>query len=169
MITEQKFLTETELNTLKRSLESAPQRDRLMILTTMYTGSRSVETLNLTTNDLGERSITIHGVKGSADRTVPILDMDYWFELLTYIDANKVRGKIFPISTRHYRRVFDKYCQTKSLKSLRHTMGVRFYKSSRDIHAVKHVLGHKQINNTMVYMDFVESQEVIKEKMRGIF
>lgn len=171
MITEKKFLTEKELDALKKKLdEGGNERDKLLILSALYTGARRNEILNVRPCDLGENSITIYGLKGSNDRTIPIFDDAYWQSLKAFISINKIEEHcpIFNITPRHFNRIFKTYSE-KSVKALRHTMGVNFYKASRDIKANQHILGHKNIQNTIVYMDFVESQESIRDKLGKVF
>jgi integrase len=70
-------------------------------------------------------------------------------------------GKLFPISTRMLRKIWAKVrpANGKGVHSLRHTVGVDYYKESRDVHGTGGVLGHKSLKNTMIYLTFVESRE----------
>ena len=170
MITENKFLNDEELKSFLTKVKNTDNtRDRLLMLTSLYTGARSREVLNIRPADIGNQTITIYGLKGSDDRTIPILDERYFAELKRYVKDTPNESKVFPITTRHFRRLFDKFCTEKKLHSLRHTMGIKFYEKSRDLLSVKKILGHKQVLNTMYYMDYVESQETFKSKMKGIF
>jgi integrase len=73
-------------------------------------------------------------------------------------------GRIFPISYQRLYQIWDhwKPCK-KKLHSLRHTFAIELYRRTRDLRLVQMALGHKSINNTMVYADYIYTQEELKK------
>ena len=92
--------------------------------------------------------------------------------LLQYLNIDKsttlspelMKQRIFPISYIRFHQIWDKYrpCH-KKLHSLRHTFAIRLYKKTKDIRLVQFALGHRNIANTMIYADYVYSQEELKK------
>ena len=170
-LTQNKFLTDTELKQLKDLLKkNRGHRDALLISMGLFTGARCEEILNIRKRDIKNKTVTIKGAKGSNNRTIPIVNKEFYADLLQYIKHLNNDDRLFNISTRRVRAIWELYRPNSKLgfHCLRHTVGVLLYSSSKDIHAVKTVLGHKSINSTMIYMNFVESNRVLKEVMKGI-
>ena len=38
---------------------------------------------------------------------------------------------------------------------------------TKDIHLVRNLLGHKNINNTLIYLDYVQSQDDFRKALVG--
>lgn len=172
-ITEQKILNEQELEKFIYHLNNFKgTRDSIMLRIALRTGARSIEVLRIRPMDVGNQNVTIYGVKSSNDRTIP-LPKDLFDELKTYIKEESIPANeyVFKMTTRHYRRIFKQFCPNvyKSSKSMRHTFGVKLYQNCKEIIPVKAALGHRQINNTMVYLEYVELQDTLKDKMKGMF
>jgi integrase/recombinase XerC len=51
--------------------------------------------------------------------------------------------------------------KSKGVHSLRHSFAINLYKKSRDVRFVQVCMGHRNINNTMVYADFVDENEIV--------
>jgi len=72
--------------------------------------------------------------------------------------------KIFPITYNRYRQIWEMYRPThKKLHSLRHTFAIELYKKTKDIRLVQFALGHRNITNTMIYADYVYSQQELRK------
>ena len=168
-LTQNKFLNDVELKKLKKLLKkNRGERDAILISIGLYTGARCQEILNIRKRDIKNKTITIRGLKGSNDRTIPIVNKEFYIDLLQYIKELNNDDKLFNISTRRVRAIWELYKPNPNLgfHCLRHTVGVLLYSSSKDILAVKTILGHKSIDSTMIYMNFVESNKVLKEVMK---
>lgn len=166
-----KFLTDKEVEAQLDLLNAhRGERDSIMIRVALYTGGRGCEVLAVTKADLREGAVFLYGAKGSNDRLVPV-PMDFFRELLELATHLQAEDRLFPISTRHFRRIWDTWrvAPDKGAHCLRHTLGVRHYANCTDIHATKTVLGHKNIANTMKYLDFVEGQRKLRSTMKGVF
>lgn len=169
-LTKDKFLTDKELEQLNKTLQRFKNDPHsLLIRLVLFTGARSAEALQITAGDLEDGAVFIRGAKGSNDREAHVPAA--FFEELTQFAKGLARDqRLFPISERHFRRIWDQWRPVaKGGHCLRHTFGVRLYKDTRDINAVKHALGHKNIKNTMVYLDFVESNEKLKSAAESMW
>lgn len=167
-----KFLNDLELEELFIKLkEERGQRNALLIRLVLETGARSVEALQVTKADIKDGGgVHLHGAKGSNDRTVPI-SAELFRDLQQYAAQMNDCDKLFPITTRRFRQIWARYRINPNLglHALRHTYGVRLYNSGNDIHAVKTALGHKNISNTMVYLDFVEGVKKLRKSTKGMW
>jgi len=170
-LTQNKFLTDKELKDLKINLSNESNKVHvLMVELALFTGARSAEILAVTTDDFNGETVVIHGKKNSNDRTVP-LPKNFVFKLKEYMKNISEGEHIFPVSTRQFRNVWKKLTPNKgkSLHSLRHTHGVKLYNNCEDLHTVKTVLGHKNVKNTMVYLDYVEGNKKVKKAISGMW
>jgi integrase/recombinase XerD len=162
MFSSQKFLSEQEDESLCNALSSAPMRDALMFRMLRQYGMRASELLALRKCDVDfDRGVLfVSGVKGGLNRELPILER---FDE----DLRQVCGglsgredRLFAIGYNRLGDIWRRYRPvSKGLHSLRHTSAVRLYQKSKDLLLVKRFLGHRSIETTMIYQDFVYSQE----------
>ena len=168
-INKNKYLLDPEVLRLEGSLESLPvdkDRDALAIWLLLRTGARATELLNLRTQDLNvyDKTVFIRGIKGSNDRELPL--NPWLFERLRLYAERELPkgGDLFPICYHRLRQIWDWYRPApKKLHSLRHTFAIRLYKKTRDLRLVQVALGHRNIANTMVYADYVYSQQELRK------
>jgi len=169
-LTFDKCLDDDEYEALVNTIKFAPiTRDKIMIQLALATGARAQEILNIRKKDLmtKTKSVRVYGLKGSFDRDIPLRP-----ELFSSLQ-NLPTEKLFPISYQRLYQVFQdfaprKHALDKKLKTfhcLRHTCAIRLYKRTKDVKAVQMILGHKDLRNTMIYVDFVYSQEHLREIM----
>jgi len=164
-LTKNKFLSDAEVHLLITYLESRKgERDSLLLRLALYTGARSCEVLMIRKSDLRDASVFVRGAKKSNDRIIP-LRKSFFDELQRFCAEMHEDELLFKIKTRRFRKIWDMYRPNRNLglHALRHTFGVKMYNSCADIKAVKTLLGHKSINNTMKYLDFVESQKKLRQ------
>lgn len=131
-------------------------RDKLMLRLALSTGIRASELTGLEKSFLNpnNNSIFVNALKNGIDREMP-LTASFFSELVHY-SGSVPGGLIFPIGYDTLaKRVWKMYrpCR-KKFHSLRHTFAVRLYLETKDIHLVKAALGHRSIDNTMVYLDY---------------
>lgn len=159
----QKFLSEKEYAHLRGLVFKKTTRSAVILKIGMYTGARAQEILNIKKNDFNsaEKTILIRGLKGSNDREIPIPNRIFG-QLYRY-SLNQKSERIFPFTYTILNRVWLRYrpCN-KSFHSLRHTFAMRIFSSTKDIKLVQTALGHRSINNTMIYVDFVYSRRELK-------
>lgn len=159
-LTRAKYLSEPEVLRLREILArfsvKAP-RDCLMIRLALETGGRAQEVLNLTRSDVDyeHQAVCIKGIKDSNDREIP-LSPDTWAEVLGHIASMPAdQQRLFNITYRRLEQIWREYRPTpKKFHALRHTFAIRLYRSCRDILIVKTALGHRNIANTMVYLEY---------------
>jgi integrase/recombinase XerC len=167
-----KYLLDPEVEKLEsllnRSRES-DQRNVLILELALRTGARAQELLNLRLQDLNsyDQTVFIRGLKGSNDREIPISQLLFArLEAWTRSDgyrAQSTSGQIFDLGYHRLRQVWDWYRPApKKFHSLRHTFAIRLYQKTKDLRLVQLALGHRNITNTMVYADYVYSQQELR-------
>lgn len=173
-ITENKYLSDTERDSLFKLInKNKGDRNSIMFKLMLLTGSRCSEILKLTPQSFNkEGSVTIIATKNSNNRTLP-LPKPIVAEVLEYIKTQNLKqtDKLFPISLRQFHRLWDVWRPNakKGSHSIRHTTAILLYLNCGDIKKVQALLGHKQINNTMCYLDFCEGVRELKQAMKGMW
>lgn len=167
-INKNKFLMDRECEhlelLLKKYIHTEP-RNALLILLALHTGARAGEILGLQKGDLNpyEQSVFIRGLKNSNDREIPIYDW-LFAALERYLEHEKITDFLFPISYHRLRQIWLDYRPVpKKFHCLRHTFAIRLYKKVKDIRLLQIALGHRNITNTMIYADFVYSQQEMRK------
>lgn len=164
-LTPNKFLTDDELKLfLEKRDAKKGTRDGVILGILLYTGARQCEILAIRKNDIQSQGVFIFGRKKSKDGH-QILPMEFYNELVEYIAHLKDEDLLFQVTTRTLRNVWYRFTpnHSKSLHSLRHTYGVKFYKATKDIRGTKNGLRHKNIKNTLIYLDYVDNLEIQKK------
>lgn len=167
-LTLDKYLLDSEYEHLEQTLDrfyETDERNCLMLEFLMRTGVRAQEALNVSKKDFNDEqeTIYIHTLKGGIDREIPI-PKRLWTKLKKYSQKTET-DRIFNIGYDQLRNIWFEYRPVKKkLHSLRHSAAIRFYKKCRSIHLVMKILGHADIQTTMIYVNFTED----REKMRKI-
>lgn len=159
-----KFLTDEEQARLLKTLEN--DRDGLLIKTCLYTGGRIGEVLNLKVSDLSDtNSLYIRGIKNSFNREIPIkAPFAKALRAFIYERSLKPEDRIFGISYPMVQKIWNKYRpNNKKLHSLRHTFALNLYRKSKDIRLLQNALGHKCLNNTLIYQTYQYSQTELRK------
>lgn len=164
-----KYLVDSELSELKRVLslfKKKDSRNTCLIEVALSTGGRASEILNLTWADLdpSEKTVFIKGLKGSNDREIPIKDS--LFKRIEELKEGTSLGtsKVFNISYPRLIQIWNDYKPVnKKFHSLRHTFALNLYKKTRDLRLVQVALGHRNIQNTIVYAEYVYSTEELRK------
>lgn len=170
MITKQKFLSDSEYTMLKNNMRRSTGRDAIVIKLFMYTGARAQEGLAVRLMDLDwdTRTVFIKGMKGSNNREIPL---PRWYFIQLWHYARKMckspDDRIFPFCYTILRRtwVFHRPVK-KKIHALRHTIAIRVFRSQKDIKLVQILLGHRSIMNTMIYLDYVYSQNEMQKILK---
>jgi len=163
-----KYLLQPEIDRLLHILQSFQDKDArncTLLWLLFHTGGRAQEILNLTIADLNtfDQTVYIRGLKGSNDREIPI--PAWLFQRLERL-ASSVGGgdKLFPITYSRLRQIWENYRPVhKKLHALRHTFAIQLYRKTKDIRLVQLALGHRNITNTMVYAEYMYSQEELRK------
>ena len=161
----EKYLTDSQVTDLNYVLEKFQNRDFrncTMLWMLLHTGGRAQEILNLVRKDFCEieGTITIHGLKGSNDREIPIPG---WLAKRLLELTPGPDGRLFPISYNRMRAIWIMYRPVKKkLHSLRHTAAIRVLRKTKDLAIVKTLLGHKSWGNTFIYADYLHTQDELR-------
>lgn len=166
-LTRDKFLSEeefTQLRTILSKLQAKEPRNTALLELMIATGARCGEILQLTKGDLNavDCSVYIRGTKNSRDREIPIPR-----DLFHRINALPPEvGRIFAISYNRLNQIWLEYRPAaKGLHSLRHTAAIHLYKRTKDIKLTQLFLGHRSLNNTQIYTEFIYSQEELRRAL----
>lgn len=163
-----KYLLDPEVEKLEFVLAKGfteNPRDTLLLELALKTGARATELLELRHADLNsyDKTLFIRGIKNSNDRELPLAPK-LFDRLVEYSLTVDRKEGLFPIGYHRLRQVWDWYRPTpKKFHSLRHTFAIRLYRKTKDIRLVQVALGHRNITNTMIYADYVYSQQELKK------
>lgn len=166
-INKNKFLLDPEfdhLNLLLKRYLFQDKRNCLLLYIAIHTGARAQEILNIKKEDLNvyDQSVFIYGIKGSNDREIPL--PDWLFDILEDYSKDVETDLLFDISYHRLRQVWEHYRPVKKkFHCLRHTFAIRLYKKVKDLRLLQIALGHRNITNTMIYADFVYSQNEMRK------
>jgi site-specific recombinase XerD len=182
-----KYLTKEEMSRLLDQVKSNGQlRDQAIFNVAYYLGLRASEVSLLTVGDYQPETneVYIKRVKGSTSG-VRRLDQKRKRILLRNLrsrkDANDVNSPLFmskkqlPISRQMLDVLMKKFSKKAKIPAdkhhfhtLRHSIGVHMAEAGADLEEVQYVLGHKSINNTMIYFQFTTNQmEYFYRKIKG--
>lgn len=156
-----KYLTETEEKFLRARLEGEDEPLRLYFEVLLATGCRPSEALDLHSFDLVDdtHSVKITGLKDSLDREIG-LEPNLFARLKAHAKAQP-SSRLFTTGIRNYRAHWHRIRPVKKkLHGLRHTFAVRLYLKTKDIKLVQYALGHKNIQNTMIYTELDQSERL---------
>lgn len=161
-----KHLNQKEQNKLLELLSLQGGRDSTLFYFLLKTGARVQEALNLTHADifLGQDdlpAVLIRGLKGSKDRTIPI-GVDLYNSLQRLCED---RDHPFNIKYTRVREIWQKYGIKKKMHSLRHTFAINLYQRTKDVVKTQYALGHRSIDNTMVYVQYLDGIEGLREAL----
>lgn len=166
-----KFLSREEYQFLEATLHKfwhQELRDTAMLFTMMYTGGRPTEVLRIAKGDLDHENHTvfIKGLKGSRDRELPI--PTWLFDRLELlVDFGRADTRCFNVALRTMQGIWHNYrpqsANAKGIRSLRHTFAIRLYEKTKDIRLVQMALGHRYLNTTQIYVDYVYNQEELRK------
>ena len=190
-----KYLTNAEFNRLILSFEKAEKlfiadkkkqafkffrRDKLIFLLAYECGLRASEVSNLKKEDFHENSkeLFCRRLKGSRNNTIR-LTRDTSKSLKDYMKYENNSNYIFLsrksslLSRQHLTRLCKKYFELADIPkekqhfhTLKHTAGVHLADCGLDIKEVQYILGHRNVENTMIYFDFTsKQQEVLYTKL----
>lgn len=163
-----KYLQDHELAELKRVLrlfKDKEPRNTAMIDLALCTGARASELIALRPHHLDdvEKTVFIKGLKGSNDREIPI-ENNLYNRLLELKKNTDPSSKIFNISYPRLIQIWNDFKPVnKKFHSLRHTFALNLYKKTKDLRLVQVALGHRNIQNTIVYAEYVYSTEELRK------
>lgn len=165
-----KFLLAPEVEHLRKTIDrtiQTSQRDAFLILIGLETGARAQEILGIGLGDLDthEKTVFIRGLKGGNDREMPLRPKV--FRHLLALAQSSESGRVFEIGYHRLRQIWMEYRPVKKpFHCLRHTFAIELYKKHRDLRLVQVALGHRNIQNTIIYADYVFQTEELRRMLR---
>lgn len=174
-----KYLTKQELEKLFAKIEG--QRDRALFATIYYYGLRVSEAtlLRLDDIDLEGNRIYIHRVKGGISGEKPLFKSVKKL-LQSYLEVRNPKGEAFftgrqgNLKVGRIQQLFKHYLKKASLNpsytvhSLRHSIATHLLEAGQGIEFVQDHLGHKNIQNTMIYAQITnKKREEIFRKLES--
>lgn len=82
--------------------------------------------------------------------------------------GDALNARLFPITYSRLKAIWYEYRPVpKKLHSLRHTFAIVQLKKHGRLDVIKRLLGHKNIQNTMVYADYAYSAEELRKLVVG--
>lgn len=170
------YLTLDESLELVQSIEtnsySNYERDYCIIVLLLNTGMRISELKSMRIDSIKGDILTIIG-KGNKERTIYLNDLCL-DAINQYLDVRKIDGdELFDIKVNEIRLIVKKYIERAKIQDshkytphkLRHTSATLMYKYGNvDVGQLQGILGHKNINNTMIYthVDDDKLREAVK-------
>ena len=161
-----KYLLPPEVDSLRKLIEKfeiQDPRNVLLLDLGLRTGARASELLGVLQADLNsyDQSVLIRGLKGSNDREIP-LEAAYFQKLKSFADSQST-PRVFDICYERLIQIWHLYRPVpKKFHSLRHTFAIELYQRTRDLRLVQVALGHRNIQNTMVYADYLYSVQELR-------
>lgn len=169
-INKEKLLTDCERERLVESFEYLKRRDRLVFEMLLNLGMRGAELRDIRMSDIDllVGSIFVRGKKNSRSRLFPI-PTKIRVELCEYMKVREGREFLFDLSASGLKYLWYKVRPTpnKGVHSLRHTFAVAHYKKFKDVALLQMALGHCNIANTMIYVNFVDGSERLRNTLSG--
>jgi len=177
-----KYLTEKEFNKIIKAIEKTKEtdigtywnRDKLMFLLGFECGLRASEVGMLKKEDYNDiaNEVYCRRLKGSNNNTIRLTkstgsllkrylrdepnDTEYIFisrkgNQITNYTLNKLCKKYFELAELDMNKAH--------FHSIKHTTGVYLAEQGLDVKEVQYILGHKRIDNTMIYFQFTTKQQ----------
>lgn len=177
---EVKYLTAEEICALFAVITSV--RDQAIFRTIYHRGLRAseVQLLQLADYRPSEGRLFVHRIKGSKSGEYPLVDverraLDAWLTI-----RGTAQGPLFPskkrqgISRWQLDELMKRYCSLAGIAgdkahchSLKHSSGTHYHERVGDIAATQDHLGHRNIQNTMIYVDISNRRrDALAEKNR---
>lgn len=171
---------------LIRNLDS-DLRNSLMFLTALHTGARANELLGLEWTDINLESGEV--ILNTLKRFKNKQGLDEAVARRKRANSSRAHARTVFVPTlvtnalrrlksdspdRPFKIKYPRMAQlwglyrpnkTKSLKSLRHSYAMHAYTKTKDIRFVQRALGHANIQNTMIYLDYQYTAQEYKKKM----
>jgi len=150
-------------------------RDLALVAILVFTGCRLGEAVLLTRRDLDakRRIVVIKQLKkrGEFQRVVPVPSSLYWDIMAYYLDR-VVEERLFNISTRQARNIVyaftEKYLKKRIRPhAIRHSYAVAVLKATKNLEAVRRLLGHSDYSTIKVYLDL--TQEDLEQELSKLF
>lgn len=174
---------ETLLQAVERGWQSYRRRrlrlrDLALMATLVFTGCRIGEAVALQASDVDFTSLTVRihqeKKKGTFIRVVPVpRTARFWDIMREYVPQLPFTdSRLFPVTTRQARNIVYEFTERYLGRrvrphAIRHSYAVFILKHTRDLEAVRRLLGHADYRWLRVYLDY--SQEDLRSRLDEAF
>jgi integrase/recombinase XerD len=150
-------------------------RDLALVATLVFTGCRIGEAVQLRRRDIDpkRRVVVIRQLKkrGEFQRVVPVPSNLYW-EVMNYYLDRTAEDRVFNITVRQARNIVysftEKYLRKRVRPhAIRHSYAVAVLKATKNLEAVRRLLGHRDYSTIKVYLDL--TQEDLEQELSKVF
>ena len=150
-------------------------RDLALVATLVFTGCRIGEVVQLRRRDVDSkrRVVVIKQLKKRDEfqRVVPVPSNLYW-EVMNYYLDRTAEDRVFNISIRQARNIVysftGRYLKKKVRPhAIRHSYAVAVLKATKNLEAVRRLLGHRDYTTIKVYLDL--TQEDLEQELSKLF
>jgi site-specific recombinase XerD len=166
------------------SSSSNLQRDSLLFILLLSTGSRISEVLGIKVEniDIENEFIFIKNTKNNSSKNIILRD-GYGAVLKTYIDSNQLTNNSYlfnndgkKLSRVYVQQLFNSFLSKASLPqtnlhSLRKSFATLMVESGTDIVIIQQLLNHKALNSTKTYIDpnYIRNMGIIIDENKHIY
>jgi integrase len=150
-------------------------RDLALTATLIFTGCRIGEVVELKRREVDpkRRVAVIKQLKKREEfqRVVPVPSSLYW-EIMTYYLERTAEDRVFNVSVRQARNIVYSFTE-KYLKkrirphAIRHSYAVAVLKATKNLEAVRRLLGHRDYATIKIYLDL--TQEDLEQELSRLF
>lgn len=183
-----KFFTNDELKRLFKAIKDSDDkykvRNEAIIKVAYYCALRASEVgmIMITDFNISRNEIYCRRLKGSQNNTLRIIDKDILRALKRYIREYSPKDILFksqkgnPISRKTLDAMMKEYCKKANIQdttkwhfhTLKHTKAIDLAESGLDLREIQYWLGHKEVSNTEIYLEFTSKQyESLYQKLDG--
>lgn len=150
---------------LARIDDMPPGRDKMLVITMWRTGCRVSEVTNIKKKDIDfkNRTIRISWLKSRKwlERVIP-LQKGLADLLAVFCTALNMDDRLFPYTRQNVLKITKKWLKVSPHK-IRHSYTINLIRQGVQIQDLQKLLGHKNINTTMIYYSI--SPEQLKSKI----
>ena len=165
------YLIQDEIKKIFSVIKS--RRDKALFRIAYRHGLRASEVGLLRRSDIDwdRMKIYVHRLKGGLSGE-QIMDTDEVSELRSYLRQRKDNSEVLflskkgnPLGARQLNNLMKNYCDAAGIPkekahfhSLRHSIGVHLMDAGADVLFVRDILGHKNIQNTLIYAQITSAR-----------
>ncbi|MGB6865363.1 MAG: tyrosine-type recombinase/integrase [Candidatus Aminicenantaceae bacterium] len=171
-----KFLDRDQIKSFEKALEEGKNlRDEVAMRMCFRFGLRVQELANLRVQDINfdSQQLSVEGLKSGRTRTYDI-DAPLWKKIVKYLRQDKIKDRLFPLSTQGLKFIFKRYAEKAglpsdySIHSLRHSIGIAMAQKGASAIYIMKWLRHRSVSSSQVYFEQLEDKKldgVMNEKV----
>lgn len=165
------FLTLDEIKKIINCADNIKEKALIWLMFSKGLRASEVSLIKISDIDLEKRRIYIRRLKNSISNILPLTDEDIYY-LKKYLKKRKsnleylfVNNRNKPLSRISVFMIFRKLCKKANIPLskahphiLKHSCAVYLLERTGDIKFVQDILGHKNIQNTVIYARYIDKE-----------